>query len=218
VHAAYPTTYRDAHGEIATTIENDGQTLRVSLREVEFQGSDFDSLEPVRWSDPAQLSRFSLAGGSLCACTLEFSMPVTVLTEIGEARANLEVHLMLGRARANGGIDEETLRLALMVHDVCFASVGRTGWFEDELADIQRKLPSGWHLRMCFGCALSDYSPVGHGLFGGLACFRGNKAAYRAVKSKIDLFKIWDSMTEFVQETHLCPEFERRMPETGYRG
>jgi hypothetical protein len=62
------------------------------------------------------------------------------------------------------------------------------------------------------------YSPYGHGLFGGLACFRGNKAGYRAVTGKDDLFAVWDTMTEFVQETHLCPEFERRVPGTGYRG
>jgi hypothetical protein len=27
-----------------------------------------------------------------------------------------------------------------------------------------------------------------------------------------------DTMTEFVQETCLCPEFEKRAPGTGYRG
>jgi hypothetical protein len=41
---------------------------------------------------------------------------------------------------------------------------------------------------------------------------------YRAVTGKDGLFDLWDTMTEYVQETHLCPEFERREPGTEYRG
>jgi hypothetical protein len=71
---------------------------------------------------------------------------------------------------------------------------------------------------MCFGCGLSDYSPLGHPLFGGLSCFRDNEIGYRSVRTKADLFRIWETRTELVQETHLCPRFERRKPGTGYRG
>ncbi|MBA2544438.1 MAG: hypothetical protein H0V17_32650, partial [Deltaproteobacteria bacterium] len=84
--------------------------------------------------------------------------------------------------------------------------------------DLQQKLPEGGYLRACIGCGLSDYSPIGNGLFGGLACFRETKTAYRAVSTKTGLFAIWDSLTEFVQETYVCPEFERRRPGAGYRG
>jgi hypothetical protein len=79
-------------------------------------------------------------------------------------------------------------------------------------------MPAGTYLKTCINCAFSDYSPSGHGLFGGLACFRDNKTGYRAVRTKRDLFGIWITMTGFVQETFLCPEFERRSPGTGYRG
>jgi hypothetical protein len=74
------------------------------------------------------------------------------------------------------------------------------------------------YLKACINCAFSDYSPCGHGLFGGLACFRDNKQAYLSVQTKRDLFEIWSTMTEFVQETFLCSEFERRAPGAGYRG
>jgi hypothetical protein len=218
MQAAYPATYCDTHGEIATAIEHDGRALRMSLHGVVFEGCDFDMFEPVPGGDPASLSRFQLASGSLCACTLDFSMPVSVITGAGTARATLAVHLELGRARANGSLDELILRLAFVLDDVRIESAGRWGWFEDELGDIQRQLPGGWHLRMCWGCAWSDYSPAGHGLWGGLACFRDNKTGYRAVQSKVDLFEVWDTMTELVPETHLCPEFEQRTPHTGYRG
>jgi hypothetical protein len=65
---------------------------------------------------------------------------------------------------------------------------------------------------------LEGCRPSGHGLFGGLAGFRDNKAGYKVVQSERDLFGIWGTTTEFVQEIDLCPEFERRIPGTGYRG
>ena len=43
----YPATYSDAHGSETTTIANNSETLRLSLRGVEFVVRDFDSLEPT---------------------------------------------------------------------------------------------------------------------------------------------------------------------------
>lgn len=71
---------------------------------------------------------------------------------------------------------------------------------------------------MCITCAYSDYSPYGHGLWGGMACFRNTKAEYLATKTKSDVFRIWDSLTEQVQETYHCPQWQPRIPGTGYRG
>ena len=65
------------------------------------------------------------------------------------------------------------------------------------------RCPRGPTSSLHINCASSDYSPVGHGLFGGLACFRDNKEGYRKVKSKHDLFRVWGTMTGFVQETFL---------------
>jgi hypothetical protein len=210
VIAVYPATYADAHGAIAAAIENDGHTLRVVLDGVLFTGTDLDGLEPA-----APAPRFTLASGSLCACTLALEMPVGVLTPAGEVAARLGVSLRLGRPDARGGIDEEVVVLTL---DGRLTSRGASGWFEDELADLARQLPAGHHLRICWGCALSDYSPAGHGLFGGMACFRDRKDAYRAARGKIDLFALLDPTTLGVQETWVCPEFEVRAPGTGYRG
>jgi hypothetical protein len=106
----------------------------------------------------------------------------------------------------------------LKVGTQVWSSAALSGWFEDELLDLQRQLPDGMLMKACINCAFSDYSPYGHALFGGLACFRGNKDGYGAVKGKSDIFRIWDTMTEFVQETYLCPEFKKRLPGTGYRG
>jgi hypothetical protein len=73
-------------------------------------------------------------------------------------------------------------------------------------------------MRACFSCAFSDYSPAGHGLFGGLACFRGAKEEYAGVQDKRGIFELWSRRTEYVQETHVCEEHRPRVPGTGYRG
>jgi hypothetical protein len=91
------------------------------------------------------------------------------------------------------------------------------------MLDLQRKLPPGTFMTACINCAFSDYSPCGHGLFGNLICFRANKAGYLGLPSGEDFskdayFDVMETVSEMVQETYVCPEFERRLPGTGYRG
>ena len=45
MHRTYLTKYRDKNGEEMTSISNDGRTLSMVVRGVEFRGSDFDSLK-----------------------------------------------------------------------------------------------------------------------------------------------------------------------------
>ena len=214
--AEYPARYRDRRGDVATSLFNDGQLLAMVVRNVTFRGDDFDALEPA--DDSVATEQFTLHDNCLCSCTIETDIPIPVLENGHEAQGRLTVHLELGDPAPNGGIDREWLRLTFHYDDKVVQSSGTSGWFEDELLDIQKRLPEGSYLKACITCAFSDYSPAGHGLFGGLACFRDNKAAYLAVNSKQKLFAVWNSMTGFVQETYLCPEFERRTPGAGYRG
>jgi len=214
----YPARYRDRSGEEVTSIRNDGTVLSVVLRGVEFRGGDFDALEPAFDPDPDTLSSFTLQQNALCSCVIDAEIPVPVVTPEGISVGVLAAHLELGDPSPDGGIDREYLSLGLRTGDRVLTSRGWSGWFEDELLDLQGQLPEGTYIKACITCAFSDYSPLGHGLFGGLACFRGNKPGYRAVRSKGDLLRVWGTLTGFVQETHLCPEFERRAPGTGYRG
>ena len=189
----------------------------MTVRGFIFQGSDFDSLEPA---DPERddLSSFTLNAGQLCGCAIDAEIPVAVVTPGDRVEASLLMHLELGKPAASGGIDREELKLRLKLGDRTLASKGTSGWFEDEMLDLQSQMPPDSYIKACINCAFSDYSPAGHGLFGWLACFRDNKQAYLAVRSKSQLFRIWDTMTELVQETYLCPEFRRRAPGAGYRG
>ncbi|HEU4404403.1 MAG TPA: DUF6304 family protein [Polyangiaceae bacterium] len=215
---SYPALYQDDQGVEAVTLRNDGKALRVTVRGVEFRGVDFDALEPVAGVEAAERAGFCLSQGALCACELEFTMTLPVETPGATRVCELRVALTFGRPASDGALEREELLLELRFEGRKLRSSGKDGWFEDALLGLQRQLPEGAYLRACIGCAYSDYNPAGHGLFGGLACFRDNKAAYRAVRDKRSLFAIWDTMTEYVQETHLCPEFERRTPGAGYRG
>jgi hypothetical protein len=147
-----------------------------------------------------------------------FTQPLFLIVGGVDVRGELGVAIILGPPDPRGGIEHQAVRLTLQSPIGHLVSPGTSGWFEDELLDLQRRLQPEASLKACITCAFSDYSPYGNGMFGWLACFRGNKAAYTAVKSKLDLFRIWDTATDLVQETYLCPEFRVRLPGTGYRG
>jgi len=216
--ASWPATYRDRAGTVQSHVEIDGRALRIELRGVPFTGQDFDGLEPERPLSDVEREPFTLAAGALCSCELAWRMQIAVLVNGQEHPAWLEARLELGAPHSNGGITHEHLHLRLEIADHEYLSRTDAGWFEDALADIQRDLPKGVVLKTCFGCAYSDYSPYGHGLWGNLACFRGNKAGYAAVRSKADVFGVWDTLSEYVSETHVCAEFAPRVSGTGYRG
>ncbi len=210
--ASYPAIYRDQLGEVTTTIQNDGRMLRMVIRGVEFADRSFDGFEPTVELDDSQLALFTLNQGCLCSCIIECDMPLLVAFGDEVVEGILLVHLELGDPSKNGGIDREELYLTLKIGDSSFKSSGKSGgWFSDELRDIQALLPEGAYIKTCINCALADYHPVGYGLFGGLACFRNNKEAFRAAKTKRELFRIWNTSIE-VQETYLCPEFVRWIP------
>jgi hypothetical protein len=133
-------------------------------------------------------------------------------------QAPLAVELALGEPLQNGALAHERLKLELSLPSRSIASSGRSGWFEDELRELVQALRSDERLVACITCQFSDYHPVGHGLFGGLACFRDAKAEYLSVSDKQGLFAIWDRRSALVQETFVCAEFEPRPPGSGYRG
>ncbi len=220
---AHPARYRDRSGPEETTILNDGVVLTMVVRGVQFRGRDFDGFEPQGVADPAQLASFTFQHGSLCFCVIEADIPVPVVTPTGTVDGLLTFELELGEPLPTGQMNQERLALRLAFNGQTYSSDGKSGWFEDEMLDVQRKLPPGTFMRACINCAFSDYSPYGHGLFGNMICFRANKAGYLALPTGADFsksayFAVLQTVSETVQESHLCPEFERRQPGTGYRG
>lgn len=219
----YKAIYSDSYGEEETSIHNDGKTLRMILREVEFSSQFFEDWEPAAETPFDLLAKFSLHPkfNELVDFRLKCSLPLAVRSSGQNKTAELLVDLNLGSPAPNGGVDFEHLRLKLKTESGVFESDSNLQYcdFEEALLSIRSKLPDELKLKCCFNCDFSDYSPYGHSLFNSnFACFREKKKEYRAVKDKSDLFNIWDEMTEFVQETHLCSEFRYRVKDRGYRG
>jgi hypothetical protein len=218
MYAEYPARYRDEHGEEETTLRNDGKTLRMRVRGVEFSGAIFDDFEPEEGTDASALAPFRLSQNALYGYTIDFDMPMPTVANGVDTEAILHVRVALGVLDERGGLDREEIHLTLRYADNEYCGSGHSGWFEDELLEIQKTLPEGVYMQACINCAFSDYSPYGHQVFGDMACFRDNKEGYLQVNSKADIFRVWGTATELVQETYLCPEFQRRKPGMGYRG
>jgi hypothetical protein len=140
------------------------------------------------------------------------TLPLAVLDGGDERRGELRIKLAVEPE------NKWRLQLALDLDGQEYASRGGWSVFEDELHDLAHELPDHMLLKCCWGCAFSDYSPLGNDVFGSLACFRDNKRIYLAVHGKEQLLAIWETRTEMVEETYLCPEFAPRVPGTGYRG
>jgi len=214
----YVARYFDAHGAEDTTITNDGTTLRMTLRDVEFAGTDFDSLEPNDAATQDQLAKFTLNHNELCSCRIECEVPIPINDHGSQSQGTLFVDLTVGDPEPKGWLDLEVLRLRLTTKHGEFVGSGKSGWFEDELLEIQSQLPEAVYMQACINCLYSDYSPYGHGAFGYMICFRNLKSEYLAVKSKDDFWAVHNCYDRIVQETFVCPEFARRVPGTGYRG
>jgi hypothetical protein len=215
--ARLPAIYRDEHGQVPTEIVIDDRELRLMVRGVEFSGLDFDMLEPKPGSDPTRCGEFTLQSGSLVSCEIESTMPI--LVAVGDATQECSLHLRIEVPRAEPKVwNWAKAFLTLTMGDKTFSSAGHSGHFESEMLDIQRQLPDGTYLKACINCAYSDYSPAGQDMTG-MMCFRRHKAAYLSVVGKRDMFRVTaEAKPEYVQEFHLCPEFERRRPGSGYRG
>lgn len=206
-------TYSDKDGIESIEIENDGHILKTCIRDIWFEGTDFDGLMAQ-----SETKDFQLQSGELCDCSIEVDLPVRVRTPDGTRSSLIHAAIALGSPNSKGGIESDVIKLKMCEPEFQIISTGTSGWFEDELLNLAVQLPLGFSLEACITCGLSDYSPYGHGCFGWLACFRNAKEDYRHINSKQGIFAIWERMTRFVQETYYCDQFEIRPKGRGYRG
>lgn len=210
-------TYTDSRGTEAIVLTNDGTTIRTTIRGLEFAGPELEALRPQPPGADAQ-DRVALWRGALCHCRIRWVMPLAIQHENELRRGTLDVEIVLGAGAADGGLDDLALRLTLRYDGATFASTSRKDFFEDQLNSIQDQLPPGIYIKACINCNFSDYSPYGSTTFGGMLCFRNIKDEYVKVTCKNELWAVHDRFERQVQETYLCPEFQRRIPGTGYRG
>lgn len=191
--------------------DNRRYEIRAVVRGVPVSGLDFDALEPtdVGASDAAELPLNPF--GELDQCVLRGDLPCAVEVNGDQRATRIRFTLDLRSREPIRALDN--LRLAVAVKGKTYEVAD--GWFEDGLQRLEGALPVGAMLVCCLTCQYSDYSPGGHGLMG-IRCHRDAKPQYLAVRSKADYWSV--PVTEEVPETYLCPEYQRRVPGTGYRG
>jgi hypothetical protein len=148
---SYPKKYSDAYGTENTVITNDGEDLRVTIRGIEFFGGDFDSLEIVYDRTPEELKSKNLVlnHNDLCSCKIESQITVFIEDKKKRSKGILLMELELGEPASNGGITSEDVKLTLEYKKEKFSSRGKSGWFEDELLEIQEKLPEEVFMKAC---------------------------------------------------------------------
>jgi hypothetical protein len=213
--------YEDAIGGepilwLATTSSEPGVPrfkLAIEIRGIEFSGYDFDGMEPADGGE-ALAAGFALkATGDLYQCVLRGELPCSI-SESGRVRSGRVSFALDLRSEATADrAAPQNLTLRMSVAGKTYTVVDE--WFESGIERLQAELPTGVQLVCCFTCLFSDYSPHGHGLVG-MRCHRGAKERYLSVRSKFDYFSV--PVTEDVMETYVCPEYEPRIPGTGYRG
>lgn len=220
MQATYPAVYRDQFGEEKTVIENDGQTLRMVVRGVEFISTPFGSFDGFT---PAALEEASQAGfildpyHDLIATTLIFEVPMSIIAGVETVPSTLTVQIDLEGVGLNAAERHwADVSMVLAFSGSRYASCGHNGSFEAELLQIQRQLSADTHMHCCFGCAFSGYNPWGDGLWG-MFCHRNYKEEYVQANNKPAWFRLNEVAAEYVQEIHLCPEFQRWDGKTGYR-
>ena len=217
----FPGTYRDGRGPVPVTWAvlpsiRPGYAgrfeIRSTIRGVEVWGCDFDGLEPCDLQ--AAAGQFSLTTtGELDDCLLIGEVPCAVEvageTRSASMRFELDLRPMSGLTPA----DPKSLRITCEMDGASNEVVD--DWFEDGLLRLAAAMAPRAHLKACITCLYSDYSPGGHGLTG-MRCHREAKEEYLAVRSKADYWPV--PVTEDVAEFYLCPEYQQRIPGTGYRG
>lgn len=209
--ASYPARYRDAFGEEETLIRNNGEELRMTLRGVEFEGGCLVWLP--RDANLSQRSLFSIPGSALDNFTLEFDVPVSVVSQNQILQATLHI-----QQREEDGDTRATASLDLM-NQTFHSQKELIDDFEVLLESLHKELSQGMYIKMCFFCAFSGYSPYGGGGSFCLDCFRNDKERYLHITSKGPKepgfnFKLayHHLKIETTQVIYCCPEFVRRSP------
>lgn len=209
--------YIDNEGSVETVVNVVDDKMSVIVDGNQLIGGSFDLLE-IESNDEAVRDRFTLSDNVICDCKIECKIPILFCKVDKCEPKELVMVLTLGKPLLNGFLDKEECKLSIEYDSKSYMSSGRSGLFEDEMTELIRKLPEGINIQCCLTCQYSDYSPYGQGLFGTMMCYRNMKEEYMAVDSKDAFLVIHDDYEQMVQETYHCSEYQKRRPNTGYRG
>lgn len=202
----YPVTYTDRFGEEKARIFSDGSTLFFTIRDTQFEGSDFEMLtrEEVDHSK-FDFEEFADGSGDLTNFRMEITFPIIITHNNSETNELLTCFIDVGDTSSLNSILN-----TIILHTSFgkFTSNQKIEWFEDSILEIQRQLPQKTNIKNCLSCKHSHYHPVGSSMFGSLHCFQ--QIAPTNITSKDTLFDVWteeaieNNQIFNVQETFDC--------------
>lgn len=216
---SYPALFRDKHGEIETTIFNDGSTLVIQLQGVTFASQLFDDYAPQGNYSAEQLQRFEIDQfKELTNYSLTTEMPLTVIYDHNHEDAVLKIYFRIGSRDEKTKLDAYEMKFTFCLDGDVF-EVDTGGYFETGLEKIQTHYDGRLKFVNCFGCMYGDYGYAGNAMFGSMFCFKKNKKRYLELASKIDYEQlVSEGCISGMQEIFVCDEFEYRKKGVGYRG
>jgi len=213
MYASYPAIYRDKNGQKVTSVQlaNNGQRLTMIVRGIQFSGDSFSHLSSSQDTADANLRAFTINQETnwLQAFNIACDIPILVVERGEVVEGMLKVNCVVGAPEDN--YKDDYLQLTLMFGESAFQSQGSELGFEDEMGDLQGKLPKGDYIKSCSNCIFSAYDPYcNSGLMGELACFVNSTDKYTTVRGKG--YPGWgysSNKREYVpvQEFYLCQHF-----------
>ncbi|MGW4352566.1 DUF6304 family protein [Nocardia sp. NPDC004582] len=214
---SFPGSYEDGRGRepIKWRIEpydaagwTGGYEISTVVRGIPLSGGDLDCIDPDP-PDPRAREVLSLEDrfDSLTRCRLTGDLPCTVMVS-GNRRAEIIRFTVDLRPEPQ----RDDLHLGVTLHGAAYETDCHD--FETGLRQLTEALPEGTALLCCYTCRYSGYSPVS-GQIMGMRCYRQAKDQYLAAKTEHAIWSV--PATEAVPETYLCPQYQVRVPGTGFR-
>lgn len=199
--------YIDRFGEEESFFISDGSSLKITLRNYDFEGRSFNMLSPIESEINERKEKFDLNDrNELVNYIFHITIPIRIkyYTEHKIAYLNFTTDCT----------DQDDYYIfkdiELIYEDELYSLKDAvTEVFEYVLIHLQRSLPKHIYIISCISCKYGNYHPAGQSEYGGMHCFRKFKAESKLINSKDAYFKITENKEILqVQETHYCEEYE----------
>ncbi|WP_299677016.1 DUF6304 family protein [uncultured Tenacibaculum sp.] len=215
----YSVIYKDKFGEEETEITSDGSTMFLTLRNIDFEGSDFESLEGKIDTNKFQYEMYQNGLGDLTNFIMEVTIPIKISHEEKIQTEKIRFIVEVGEDLDFNSLNPILYTVELNTSYGKFTSKRKIDWFENSIIEIQNLLPNRTQIKTCLSCKYANYHPVGNGMFGSLYCFKKMKKKLKAIKDKHDLMDLWTEEAVKnndifnVQEVFDCSEHEFITPQ-----
>jgi hypothetical protein len=156
----YPATYQDKRGTETTVINSDGSDMFLTLRGIDFEGSDFEMLSGEIDDSKFDYEKYEDGSGDLTNFKMTVEIPIRLFDKATKKTFTepLTINVEVGETVNIQGLDSviNSLTLATSFGDFTFAK--KLEWMEDAMIAIQNQLPENIYLKTCLSCKRASCS------------------------------------------------------------